>query len=154
MDSQALKSRDKVKLRGVAKNYEDPRRARTTHAVEDFTLDIQDGQFICLLGPSGCGKSTVLNMVAGFEEVSAGSIEVDGAAVRGPSPERGMVFQRPMLFPWLTVIDNITFGPRMAGQARDRYLPGAKRYIELMGLSAFENHYPCLLYTSPSPRDS
>ncbi|QRF61038.1 ABC transporter ATP-binding protein [Variovorax paradoxus] len=142
MDSQALKSRDKVKLRGVAKNYEDPRRARTTHAVEDFTLDIQDGQFICLLGPSGCGKSTVLNMVAGFEEVSAGSIEVDGAAVRGPSPERGMVFQRPMLFPWLTVIDNITFGPRMAGQARDRYLPGAKRYIELMGLSAFENHYP------------
>lgn len=132
----------KVLLRDVGKTFHDAKRGRETVAVTGFSLAIPAGQFVCLLGPSGCGKSTVLNMVAGFEQPTGGSIEIDGAPVTGPSPERGMVFQRPMLFPWLTVMQNITFGPRMAGQSADRYGPAAHRYIDLMGLAGFESHYP------------
>lgn len=133
---------EKVALRSVGKTYGGNQRARQTIAVADFNLVIPQGEFVCLLGPSGCGKSTVLNMVAGFEAASSGTIEVDGTPVSGPSPERGMVFQRPMLFPWLTVLDNITFGPRMSGQSQASFLPAAHRYVELMGLSGFEKHYP------------
>lgn len=133
---------DKVVFRNVGMVYGGRKRAGRTIAVDDFNLTVPTGQFVCVLGPSGCGKSTVLNMVAGFEEATAGTIEVDGVRVVGPSPERGMVFQRPMLFPWLTVIDNITFGPRMAGTSDEVYRPAALRYVELMGLKGFENHYP------------
>ncbi|HYG44469.1 MAG TPA: ABC transporter ATP-binding protein, partial [Bordetella sp.] len=133
---------DKVVLRHVIKTYVDKKRARDTHAVEDFSLAIPAGEFVCILGPSGCGKSTVLNMVAGFEKATSGTIEIDGAAVVGPSSERGMVFQRPTLFPWLSVIDNITFGPRMAGVDEKSYSVAAQRYVDLMGLAGFENHYP------------
>jgi NitT/TauT family transport system ATP-binding protein len=133
---------DKVVLQDVAKVFHDTRRDRRTVAVTGFSLAIPAGQFVCLLGPSGCGKSTVLNLVAGFEQPDAGRIAIDGAPVTRPSPERGMVFQRPNLFPWLTVRDNITFGPRMAGVPAERFLPAATRYLELMGLAGFERHYP------------
>lgn len=133
---------EKVVLRGVGKTYADKQRGRETRAVTDFSLSIRDGEFVCILGPSGCGKSTVLNMVAGFEAATSGTIEIDGAAVSAPSSERGMVFQRPMLFPWLTIMDNITFGPRMAGVREEVYRPAAQRYVDLMGLAGFEKHYP------------
>jgi NitT/TauT family transport system ATP-binding protein len=133
---------DKVLLQRVGKSFHDAKRGRVTHAVTDFSLAIPQGQFVCVLGPSGCGKSTVLNMVAGFDRPTEGTIEIDGDRVAGPSRERGMVFQRPTLFPWLTVIENVTFGPRMSGDERHDYVPAARRYLELMGLSGFENHYP------------
>lgn len=135
-------SNTKVALRNVGKTFHDARRGRETQAVADFNLSIPEGQFVCILGPSGCGKSTVLNMVAGFESPTSGAIEIDGRTVSGPSPERGMVFQRPTLFPWLTVLQNITFGPRMAGEPESAYMPAARRYVELMGLSGFDRHYP------------
>ena len=114
-------------------------------AVEDFDLRIAPGEFVCLLGPSGCGKSTVLNTVAGFVQPSEGRVVVDGAPVRGPGIDRGMVFQQYSLFPWKTVLDNVAFGPRMQGLPRaDAYLK-ARQYIDLVGLSRFSKHYPAML---------
>jgi NitT/TauT family transport system ATP-binding protein len=137
-----LRNIDKVVCQNVTKTYSGNKRTGLTAAVTDFSLSVQNGKFVCLLGPSGCGKSTVLNMIAGFETPTSGMVSIDRIEVGGPAPERGMVFQRPMLFAWLSVLDNITFGPRMGGQRKDVYLAAAKRYVELMGLAGFEQHYP------------
>lgn len=132
----------KIELRSVTKAFQDAKRGRETVAVEKFSLAVQNGEFLCLLGPSGCGKSTILNLVAGFEHPTEGDVLLDGQPTLRPGPDRGVVFQEPMLFPWLTVLDNITFGPRMSGGRAEQYLPAAERYIGLMGLSGFERHRP------------
>jgi NitT/TauT family transport system ATP-binding protein len=136
----------KVELRGVTKTFVDAKRGRQTVALQDVTLSIPDRQFVCLLGPSGCGKSTVLNLVAGFEPPSAGEVVVGaratGHSANGAVAGYGMVFQQPHLFPWLTVVENITFGPRLTGTPASEYGPRARRYIELMGLRGFEQYYP------------
>ena len=107
----------RIRLNRVSKWFANPHGADGRTAVlSDVTLDLQAGEFVCLLGPSGCGKSTILNLIAGFEQANEGSVLLDGRPVRGPGPERGMVFQQPTLFPWLSVRDNVTFGPRLAGQ--------------------------------------
>jgi NitT/TauT family transport system ATP-binding protein len=131
-----------VVLRNVSKSFVDRKRGRETVALSDVSLTIGKSEFACILGPSGCGKSTILNLVAGFEQPSSGSVLVDDRPVATPDRSRGMVFQQPLLFPWLNVIDNITFGPRMASAPPDQYTPQAERYMQLMGLSGFEKHYP------------
>jgi len=114
-------------------------------AISDFSLAIQPGEFVCLLGPSGCGKSTVLNTVAGFLTASSGQILVDGKAVKGPGPERGMVFQQHSLFPWKTVLDNVAFGPRMQGVSKDKARELAREYLDLVGLGSSAHRYPVTL---------
>lgn len=114
-------------------------------AVEDFSLDIHEGEFICLVGPSGCGKSTVLNMVAGFLEPSSGRILFDGEEVAGINPRLGVVFQNYALFPWMTVVQNVTFGPRLRGVSAEERLESARRWIEVVGLEGFEDSYPAEL---------
>ena len=94
-------------------------KGRKAHkAVEETSIRIEPGEFVCILGPSGCGKSTLLNSVAGYVKPSSGQVSVDGEKVRGPGPDRGMVFQQYSLFPWKTVKDNVAFGPMMAGQSQ------------------------------------
>lgn len=132
----------KVELRAVTKRFVDAKRGRETVALDDISLGVAEGEFICLLGPSGCGKSTVLNLVAGFEAPSGGEVSMAGALVRKPGPDRGVVFQQPLLFPWLTVLDNITFGPRMTGAPAEPTREAATRYVKLVGLAGFERHYP------------
>lgn len=132
----------KLVLRNVDKSFIDPKRDQETLALSDVSLDVQDGEFLCLLGPSGCGKSTVLNLVAAFEQATRGEVLLDGQPISRPGPDRGMVFQEPLLYPWLTVFDNITFGPRMNARRKEKYLPVADYYIRLMGLTGFERHYP------------
>ena len=78
----------------------------------DVSFDVADGEFVSVIGPSGCGKSTILNVVAGLDRASRGAVTVDGRAVDGPGLDRGVVFQEFALFPWLTVLDNISFGLR------------------------------------------
>ncbi|MGE4220005.1 MAG: ABC transporter ATP-binding protein [Alphaproteobacteria bacterium] len=114
-------------------------------AVEKTTLDVPPGQFLCILGPSGCGKSTLLNSVAGFVKPTAGSVTVDGIEVQKPSPDRGMVFQQYSLFPWKTVLENIKFGPRMAGLSNGEAEGIARTFLEMVGLSAFARAYPATL---------
>lgn len=115
-------------------------------AVEDVSFQVQRGEFTVLLGPSGCGKSTTLYMIGGFERPSGGALLVHGKPVAGPGPDRGIVFQDFVLFPWRTVLGNIAFGLQMmrrfsAAEIRDR----ANYYVRHLGLEGFENAYPSTL---------
>jgi NitT/TauT family transport system ATP-binding protein len=113
------------------------------HVVFDnMSIDIHRREFVCVIGPSGCGKSTFIRMVAGLDECTSGVILLDGHAVCGPGPDRGMVFQGYTLFPWLTVKANVMFGLRMAGKSRDLSDREARQWLDMVGLSKFADSYP------------
>ena len=132
----------KISLQSVSMQFTAKRGGLPILAVDDVSLDIVDKSFVCLVGPSGCGKSTLLNIVAGFEQPTAGSVLLDGEAIPGPGPDRGMVFQENALFPWLTVIGNVCFGPQRRGLSTDIYLPAAREILEQVGLGRFADHFP------------
>ncbi len=111
-------------------------------AVKNVSLNVQPGEFVSLIGPSGCGKSSMLSIVAGFSKPTTGIATLDGAAIKKPGSERGVVFQQYSLFPWLTVRKNVEFGLRMAGVAASKRLTSARTLLGLAGLLQFENHYP------------
>ncbi|XVQ09803.1 ABC transporter ATP-binding protein [Spirillospora sp. CA-255316] len=112
-------------------------------AVQDISLDIAAGEFLCLLGPSGCGKSTLLSSLAGFVPVRQGRLTVDGSPVTGPGPGRGMVFQSSeALFDWMTVRQNVAFGPRMQGRSRAEQNAVADEYLGLVGLRHCADRFP------------
>ncbi|GJD50453.1 Bicarbonate transport ATP-binding protein CmpD [Methylobacterium crusticola] len=115
---------------------------RRVEALRGASLAVRRGEFICLLGASGCGKSTLLRVVAGFEAASEGQALMWGKPIAGPGPSRGMVFQDYGLFPWLTVRDNIGFGPRSRGRPAAEVRETAERYIELVGLQRFADAHP------------
>jgi len=131
-----------IDLKGVTKRFEDPRTGQATVALQDFSLSVAEGEFVCLVGPSGCGKSTVLDLLAGFERASDGEVTIAGEPVGRPGPDRGIVFQEASLFPWLSVMDNITFAPRLAGEAAARYRERAQNLVDVVGLRGFERHAP------------
>ncbi|MGH7390762.1 MAG: ABC transporter ATP-binding protein [Candidatus Rokuibacteriota bacterium] len=134
-----------VCFRDVQKTYRSLQGADDV-AVEHFSVDIEAGEFFCLLGPSGCGKTTVLKMLAGFEEASAGEILMDGRPVTGASRDRGVVFQGDdSLYGWLTAVENVEFGLRMRGVARAERRERAMRYLELVGLRGQQQKYPAEL---------
>ena len=114
-------------------------------AVQDVSLSIAPGEFVCVLGPSGCGKSTLLGALAGHWTPSRGSIHVDGAPVAGPHPDRGLVFQQHTLFPWKKVLDNVAFGLKMQGVGRRERRERARELLGLVGLAGFEDRYPIQL---------
>ena len=111
-------------------------------ALATIDLTIEPGEFVCLAGPSGCGKTTLLRLLAGFHPPSEGTVEVGGEPVRGPGADRGVVFQAPTLFPWLTVRGNVELGPRLRGVPRAERTEIADRYLALAGLSDFGAHRP------------
>jgi NitT/TauT family transport system ATP-binding protein len=115
---------------------------REVVALKDIDLAIPRGQFTCLLGPSGCGKSTLLNAIAGFAAPSSGTITVDGAAVTGPGPDRGMVFQEYALFPWMTVADNIGFGLEIKGMGKGEIAARVDELLATLSLTDFRHRYP------------
>ncbi|MEQ1840386.1 MAG: ABC transporter ATP-binding protein [Verrucomicrobiales bacterium] len=114
----------------------------TVTALKDVSFDVYRREFMCVIGPSGCGKSTLIRILAGLESSSDGQVLLDGNPVTGPGPDRGMVFQSYTLFPWLTVKQNVMFGPRMSGQRGMSAESEARQWIDLVGLSKFENSYP------------
>ena len=131
----------RIRVDHVDKVFPASRRGqRDTEVLRGISLALAPGEFVCLLGPSGCGKSTILNLVAGFERPTRGSVVIDEREVGGPGPDRGIVFQQPTLFPWLSVQDNVTFGPRMAGVPEKAHRAEAERYLRLVGLRGFERH--------------
>ncbi|MFA5663402.1 ABC transporter ATP-binding protein [Castellaniella sp.] len=129
-------------LESLSKTYSDAYRGDAFVAVSDVSLEVQEGDFVSVVGPSGCGKSTILNMIAGFLEPTSGRVLVGGQAVEGPGPDRGVVFQSHALFPWKTVADNVTFGPRMRGVGRAERKKIADEYLALAGLSHAAALYP------------
>jgi NitT/TauT family transport system ATP-binding protein len=131
-----------VQLANVSKVYRSLR-GSPYEAVRGFSLDIEPGEFFCLLGTSGCGKTTVLNMVAGFEPATSGEIRIGGAAIGGPGADRGVVFQGDdSLYSWLSALGNVEFGLRMRGIARRAREQQARHYLELVGLKGQEHKHP------------
>lgn len=110
--------------------------------LNQLDLKIHKREFICVIGPSGCGKSTLSRIVAGLDPYSSGELLVDGRAIEGPSPERGMVFQGYTLFPWKTVKENVMFGPLMKGASNASAEASAREWIDIIGLKKYENQYP------------
>ena len=129
-----------LEARGVSKTF--AIRGDSVIALADTNLRIDKGEFVCLIGPSGCGKSTLLRMIAGFDPVTTGSLVMWGAPVSGPGQNRGMVFQDYGLFPWLTVAQNIAFGPAASGQSKSAVTATVKRFVDMVGLSKFVDAYP------------
>ena len=109
---------------------------------DDLSFTLAEGEFVSLIGPSGCGKTTVLNLVAGLDHATAGSIHVDGRRVTGPGLDRGVVFQEFALFPWLTVEDNIGFGLKSLRLPADERKRRVAHYVELVGLTRFRDYHP------------
>lgn len=111
-------------------------------ALDDISFELADNEFFCVVGPSGCGKTTLLNLLAGFETPTSGLIEVNGKAVTRPGRERAVAFQEYALFPWCTVRENIEFGLTLKGVGKAERRSTASHYIELVGLSGFQDRYP------------
>ena len=132
-----------IEIRAVHKEF--AKGERRVVALEEIDLTVDEREFVAILGPSGCGKSTLLNMVAGFDLPTRGSVRVAGEEILAPAPSRGVVFQEPALFPWLTVMDNVVFGPKTLGQSSTDYRARAAQIIEQIGLSGFEASYPAEL---------
>jgi NitT/TauT family transport system ATP-binding protein len=132
----------RIQFEGVTVDY--PTASGPMRVVDGVDLDVAQGEFVSIIGPSGCGKTTLLNLLGGFVQPTAGAVLLDGAPVRGPGPDRGVIFQEYGVFPWLTVRENIAFGLKLQAnrtppRERDAIV---SRYIGLMGLTDFAGHYP------------
>src|SRR5437588_400318 len=133
-----------IVIDGVSPMYRPPRR-REALALDDVSLTIAPREFVALLGPSGCSKSTLLYLIGGFLPVERGSIAVEGKKVEAPGPDRGIVFQHFALFPWKTVRGNILYGLERQGMRLAERKERAQHFIDLVGLSGFEDSYPSQL---------
>jgi NitT/TauT family transport system ATP-binding protein len=111
-------------------------------AVDDVTFDVHQGEFVCLLGPSGCGKTTILNILAGLDEPTSGQALLDGHAIRGPGPDRAVLFQEPALFPWLSVVANVEFALKHVGVQPAERRERAMGWLENVHLTRFANAQP------------
>lgn len=133
-----------LELNHVSKGFAKIETDEVTHALNDVTTTMESGEFISLVGPSGCGKSTVLRLIAGLIQPTTGSVTVNGVPVQGPAPDRGMMFQKATLFPWLTVWNNIAFSLKMQGKLKGNE-DKVESMIDIIGLQDFRDDYPAQL---------
>ena len=129
-----------IAIRGVTKRFAIG--DGEVEALGRIDANIERGQFVCLIGASGCGKTTMLRIIAGFEEPSTGEVLVDGKQITAPGSDRGMVFQDYALFPWMTVRENISFGPRQRQLPREEIERTTDEFIKMVGLERFADRYP------------
>lgn len=134
-----------LKIDNVSKSFARVDNKEVTHAVQGINLELHRKEFVSIVGASGCGKSTLLRMVAGLLVPTVGALTVNGKEIKGPDPNRGMVFQQPTLFPWLTVEQNIDFSFRMRKSKGDEYTQRVQRMLKLIGLEEFKNAFPAQL---------
>jgi ABC-type nitrate/sulfonate/bicarbonate transport system ATPase subunit len=140
LDAAPRRVAAKLVIDGVSKRFGTG--ADAVQALKPIDIAVGAGEFLTIVGPSGCGKSTLLNIVAGFETPTTGRAILDGKTITGPGRERGVVFQQGALFTWMSVQDNIAFGPRALGKSVAESRDVAARYIELVGLTGFGKRYP------------
>jgi NitT/TauT family transport system ATP-binding protein len=133
-------SKESIELSGVFRSYKNSRDSFTP-ALQNIDLEIEQGEFVCIVGPSGCGKSTLLHLIAGLDKPTTGQITVDGAPVTGPGTDRILLFQELGLFPWLNVRQNVEFGLKMAGVSKEERKERARIFLRMVHLSHFEEHY-------------
>src|SRR5579863_1772029 len=132
--------KESIALTGVFRSYADSR-GSSTRALQNIDLEIDQGEFVCIVGPSGCGKSTLLHLIAGLDRPTSGEVTVDGSPVKGPGTDRILLFQELGLFPWLTVRQNVEFGLKMAGISKAERNDRARVFLRMVHLSHFEDHY-------------
>lgn len=140
MATQSPNGNPKIVIDKVMKVYQT--KTGHTHALDNFSSTIAEGEFVCVVGPSGCGKTTLLWAMSGLHPLTSGTILIDGAPVKGAHPEVGMVFQEANLLPWSTVMKNILFPFEIKSLDVKKYLELIKHLIETVGLAGFENKYP------------
>lgn len=131
-----------IAFREVCKSFRDAREGRMVHAIEGISLEIERGEFVTVIGPSGCGKTTLLNILAGFEQPSAGQVLLEGQPIDGPGADRGVVFQEYALFPWLTLRQNVQYGPRERGLSDTLIRELTERTLNMVRLTGAEDRYP------------
>ena len=129
-----------IEIKNINKSFDG--RGKNLSVLEDINLTIDDGEFVCLLGPSGCGKTTLLRLIAGLDNPTSGEIVANGEVVEKPSGDRAVIFQQYSLFPWLTVLQNVTFGLEMSGGSKEENIQAAERYLQSVGLLEFKDSYP------------
>lgn len=132
-----------IECKNVSKSFKVPDGIH--QVVSDLTIHANENEFLVLFGPGQCGKTTIINLIAGFEKVSSGEIRVDGKKVDKPDTSRGVVFQSTALFPWMTTMGNVEYGPKAAGVPKEERRKRAQKYIDLVGLQGFEDSYPVKL---------
>lgn len=132
----------RIAVRGLTIDYPGNRDGEIHTALEDVSLDLRRGEFLCVVGPSGCGKSTLIGAIAGFLAPRAGAITLDGRPVKGPGADRGVVFQEYALLPWRTVLDNVAMGLKIAGVPRAQREERARHFLRMVGLTEAADKYP------------
>ena len=132
----------KLQATGLRHEYYQPRTGGRLLALDNIDLHVDDGEFVTIVGPSGCGKTTFINLCDGLLKPTAGKIDIDGKQVTGPGTDRGMVFQDSCLMPWRTVFKNVIFGLECQGLDNAEGQERARKFINLVGLQGFEDHYP------------
>jgi NitT/TauT family transport system ATP-binding protein len=130
-----------IEVDSVSRSFERADGQRV-NAVDTMSADVLDGEFVCVVGPSGCGKTTLLQMIAGLLMPTEGEIRVAGSRVTGPGPDRGVVFQKDSVFPWMRVLHNVEYGLKCRGVPTDRRREIAHRFLAMVGLSAVEKAWP------------
>ena len=131
-----------IEVKNISKSFEGKKSDKLS-VLEDINLTINDGELICLLGPSGCGKTTLLRLIAGLDQPTSGEIIANGEVVKKPSGDRAVIFQQYSLFPWLTVLQNVTFGLEMTKKgSKAENVAAAERYLKSVGLIDFKDSYP------------
>jgi len=129
-----------LEIKDLKKSF--PKKKGEMVAIADFDLDVDEGEFVCILGPSGCGKTTILRIIAGLETQTRGRILLNGKEISGPGSDRGMVFQEFALFPWRTVRRNVEFGLELKGVPAEERRTRTEKFIDLVGLNGFEDYHP------------
>ncbi|MGO6970641.1 ABC transporter ATP-binding protein [Rhizobium leguminosarum] len=132
--------RGEVTIRHLSKSYR--LNGAPLQVLRDVNLHVRSGESLAIVGASGSGKTTLLRVLAGLEDSDTGEVLVDGKAVRGVGAERAVIFQEPRLLPWLTVLDNVSFGLETSGLSREQARARARHYVKLVGLQQFEAAYP------------
>ena len=130
-----------IEAENVNLTFTPPNRAPVT-ALQDFNIEVGEGEFVSIVGPSGCGKSTFLNVLLGLIPPNTGRMAIQGREIRGPGTDRAMVFQEFGMLPWRTVLHNIELGLELQGVPKNKRKPICEHYVDMVGLSGFESHYP------------